>query len=798
MPNAFSNFFGKIKSIFSKIKLPSLKSMHFKDIGKKIIELPVKLWRRRVLFFIVVGIVAFLVALPFIIGGDKTVETTITEGTGTVQNLVVSIPISAFPYEKSFKVRVASKALSAQILSSGDFVSEIYELIPSDGRYNMATLPINVKYYFPSNLVGSNDSNAIAFASISSDGKVHSIIPGSSIGKDDKGYYVEANFFVVPKLIGVVSTPGQVLQTGIRLAYDFTSAKPALLIVPGSDANFSGYFTSAKITGISLWQSVFSDRSIYVYEYPLTKTRSFNYTEALRKFKEANPVPSEIIFESERLAQELIQHKETQFDILTHEIGGLIVYYCLSTHPEIKNVRKVAYVSVPFYGTNVADPRLATNIYDSKPDAAGTLYNLPDSMMLNLQSYLKSYIEAVNDYYDDILSNSEFLNKLKYLPYRTDVNVMAYMGNMPPLSIDLSSSLLERLYPEMVLNTGDGVVSRTASRLPYMTLKIFNGSWNNFYSTDQFIQEIKTFFNYEIPEVPTYKDDTFTESVKSDAEKVFESFMTSGSAEQFHVQEWKIDDNPHITFIQSYRYPGTQIAVYGNVVYTADSNGLYVGGVKVWEESINNLKETVDGISYGTQTKTFYRKLADTTSYTQVPADDYLATKDFAIFAKPRANNYVDFIDENGNLIVSLSGIYGSVIYDGSEIIFLTNRELYRYYYGIKYTAPIGLNQTYDMTYAIVIDDYVLAVTRAYGLLLFDRTGKYAYTGEGWIGNLGMYKSGKYVVAVGDGFITLIDFENRSIDRIVESVSGTVYDAAVWENNLYLMTSNGVLVYKIG
>jgi len=123
---------------------------------------------------------------------------------------------------------------------------------------------------------------------------------------------------------------------------------------------------------------------------------------------------------------------------------------------------------------------------------------------------------------------------------------------------------------------------------------------------------------------------------------------------------------------------------------------------------------------------------------------------------------------------------------------------LYRYYYGIKYTAPIGLNQTYDMTYAIVIDDYVLAVTRAYGLLLFDRTGKYAYTGEGWIGNLGMYKSGKYVVAVGDGFITLIDFENRSIDRIVESVSGTVYDAAVWENNLYLMTSNGVLVYKIG
>ena len=65
-----------------------------------------------------------------------------------------------------------------------------------------------------------------------------------------------------------------------------------------------------------------------------------------------------------------------------------------------------------------------------------------------------------------------------------------------------------------------------------------------------------------------------------------------------------------------------------------------------------------------------------------MPADDYLA-KDFAIFAKPEQTT-TSFIDENGNLIVSLSGIYGSVIYDGSEIIFLTNGSC-RYYYGIKY-----------------------------------------------------------------------------------------------------------------
>ena len=797
MPNFFSNLTGKMKGFFSKIKLPSIKSINFKEIWKKIIEFPARLWKRKVLFLLVIGIVAFLIALPFMLKSGKKIEATITEGMGVVENLVISIPPSAFPYEKSFKVRIAPKNVSTQILGTGNFISTIFELIPSDGRYNMATLPINVKYYFPSNLVGSNDSNAIAFASISNDGKVYNIIPGSSIGKDAKGYYVEASFFVVPRLIGVVSTPGQVLEVGIKPVYEMLSAKPTLLIVPGSDANFSGYFASSKVTGISLWQSVFSDRSVFVYEYPLTKSKSFNYSEDLRIFKEANPIPSEIIFESECLAQELLQRQNTQFDILTHEIGGLIVYYCLANHPEIKNVRKVAYVSVPFYGTNVVDPRLATNIYDSKPESAGMLYNLPDSMVLNLQGYLKSYIEAVNNYYDDILPDSEFLNRLKYLPYRTDVDVMSYMGNTPPLSIDLASSLLERMYPELVLNTGDGIVSRTSARLPYMTLKIFNGSWNDFYSREEFIQEIKTFFGYVVPDVPKYKDDTFSERV-TEKEKMLERFMLTGKAEEFYVEEWKTNDNPHVTFLQSFNYLGSQIAIYGNIIYTADSKGLYVAGTKVWEEPINNLKETIDGISYGTQTKVFYRKLADDVSYDQIPADDYLATKDFVIFAKPRANDYIDFVDGNGNLIISLKGVYGRVIYDGSEIIFLTNRELYRYYYGIKYTAPISLNRSYDMTYAIVVDDYVFAVTRAYGILLFDRNGRYAYTGEGWIGNLGMYKTNRYVVAVGDGFITLIDFENKRIDKIVESVSGIVYDAAVCEEKLYLMTSQGVLVYRIG
>ncbi|QAV32990.1 hypothetical protein SAMN04488510_1032 [Fervidobacterium changbaicum] len=756
------------------------------------------LWHRKVLFFSVVGAIVLLGILIALLFRPKLPEAILSEGTQTVENLIISIPTGAFPYEKSFKVRVVSQDSVQGVLSSGNFVSPIYELIPSDGRYDMATLPIKVRYYFPSRLIGSNDSNALAFAGLSSDGKVYNIISGSFIDKDSRGYFVEASFFVVPRWLGVVSVPGKVLKTGIQEVYRVVSAYPPILIIPGSDANFAGYYESAKVTPLSTWQGVFPERSIYVYRYPLNDTKSYNYTRAFKAFRESNPIPSPILFEAERLAQELKRYPDVQFDVLAHEVGGLILYYCLATHPEIKNIRKVAYVSTPFYGTNVVDPRLATTVYASKPSAAALLYNLPESVVATLQGYLKSYIEAVNIYYSDVLPNSEFLKRLQYFPYRTDIPTIAYMGNTPPLSIDVGGSLLEKLYPELTMNLGDGVVTKNSARLPYMTLKIFNGSWNDFYSSEGFIEEIKRFFAFEIPQIPAYKDDTFAERVRSEKEKVFERFITSGSAEQFYVDEWKIGDNPYVKFLRSYNYPGTQVAVYGGIVYTADEKGLYIAGTRVWEEYIMGLKETIDGVSYGTQTKVYYRKLADTVAFEQTPSDDFIATKDYAIFAKPRSNDKVDFVDNTGNVLATLRGVYGKVIYDGNEILFMTNREVYRYLYGVKYTAPLGLRNSYDLTYAIVADDYILATTRAYGLLIFDKLGNYAYTGEGWIGNLGLYRSGNFVVAVGDSFITLIDVSARRIHRIVEDVAGIVYDATVWEDKLYLMTSEGLLIFKIG
>lgn len=791
-----SGFKNPLGTIFEK--LSSLKSL-FKETEmlKKLASLPGTLWRRKVLFFTVLIAVVVLVLVLATLLREKNPQTELKEGVGVVENLVISIPPNAFPFEKSFTVRVAPRDISESLKALGNFVGNIFELVPSDGRYDMSAVPINVKYYFPSKLIGSNDANSVAFASVSPDGKTFNVIPGSSINKDERGYYVEANFFVVPKWLGVVVTPGKVLQTGLRFVREVISAEPSLLIVPGSDPNFSGAFESGKVTSVSIWQAAFPNRSIYVYRYPLTETRSFNYTQAMNQFRANSPLPSEIIFEAERLAMFLKQRSNVEFDILAHEIGGLITYYCLANHPEIRNVRRVAYLSVPFYGTNVADPRLSLSLYPTKPESGELLYKIPASIFSNIKAYLKSYIESVNTYYDDLTPESQVLIKLRFLPYRMDIETIAYMGNTPPLSIDVTGSMLEKFYPELVLNTGDGVVSKSSARLPYMTLKIFNGSWNTFYSSDEFIEEIKRFFQYEMPAVPDFKDDTFAERVKDEREKILERFFGTREKFTFYTQQWELSDNPRLKFIQSLNYPGRQVSVFGNVIYTADEKGLYIGGTKVFEEPIFNLKQTMDGVSYGTVSKVIHRKLTDVVTYNQIPAEDYLATKDFAIFARPRPNDWIEFIDENGNLITRLRGVYGRVVYDGEEILLLTNREVYRYYYGVKYSAPLGLRQSYDMTYAVVVGDYILATTRAYGLLIFDKAGNYAYVGEGWIGNLGLYKSKNYVLAVGDSFVTVIDIQNRRIDRIVEDVPGIVYDATVFDDVLYILTSEGLLLYKV-
>ncbi len=787
----FSGIFEKVKEMKFFEKITQSKAF---EKAKSIFQ---SLVRRKVLLFSLIVVVALLIATPVLFNTlkQKQNEVEIATGEMTLGNVRFVIPDGAFPYQKKLRIKTVPRNTLDQSLLT-NVVSEVYEVIPSDGLYDMAITPMRVKFYFLSSLIGSDSANNLSIAVISKSSKTVSILPGCNISRDSYGYYVEASLLSVPEMVTLVALPGKREKIGVQEVYRTISAKPSLLIVPGSDPNFAGYFESPSTSPLTTWQNIFPDRSIYVFLYPLTEPRSYNYTRAMQKFVENDPNQSVIAFEAERLKDFLLQNSDRQFDILAHEIGGLITYYTLAKYPQIKNVRKVVYLSTPFYGTNAADPRSVSVVYNKDALAISQVYALSSTTVSRMQSFLKSYIDSINIYYHEIVPNSSFLSDLKFLPYRLDLDTVAFCGKTPPLSIDVTGSYFEKLFPELALNVGDGIVTRSTARLPYMKLYIVNGSAFDYYNSQDFIEEIKKILDYKIPQVPAYTDDKFREAASA-TERALERFIETAKRLTFTTGTWTLGRNPYLTFIQTLPYPGYEIATHGSLIYTSDRSALYVGGTKLFDGNVRDLKESIDGISYRIENKVIYRRFSELSTFDYLDSDDFLATRDYAIFARPRPNNRIQFVDSYGNTIVELRGVYGKIIYTNNEIILLTNMELYRYFYGIRYKVPTGPGILFDLTYATVIDDYIYATTRNLGLLVFDREGNYAYVGEGWIGNKSLHYVNELLIAVGDGFITVIDPKNRRIDGIVQDLDAIVYDTALIGNKVLLLTSKGLLLYQI-
>lgn len=812
---------GTLSSVLGNLR--GLLKFRRPDAIRKII---LSLLKRRVLLVITLtGLVAGLVFLFLARGhlGGGAVETEVVLGRATVGNLEIFLDPGTFATRKTLRIRAVRGREAASLRQIGSFDGEFYELIPSDGNYDMPSNPLRVRYYIP------NYSEGLywTFASIDPDAQTYNLLPGGFIRRDrNRGFYIESYLFVLPRWLGVTTVAGKTVRSGFEKVRELVTDEPALLVVPGSDLNFAGIVELGKISSAPLWERIFPKRSIFVYRYPLAEVRPRNYVEQYESFTTSG-FRNEITYHAEQVANflrsSMVEKPELQFDILAHEIGGLIVYYCLAKHRDITNVRRVAYLSVPFLGTNLANTALVSKIYGTEVEFAEPIYRTSATTFSNLRIYLKSYLETVGAYYSDLAPRSEFTREVEMLKdpqmsSRLGRSVAVYMGSSGPLSIDVSGSALEDLFPELTANRGDGLVTVDSASFPFTSpdvppaevVKTFPGAWNSFYTSKEFVDELVQFFKYEPPELPDFTNDQFAERAGDSIQKSLERFVGLEEGVRFKVSEWKLSDNPKLSFVGRLEIPGTQIAVLGNVVYTADETGLYVGGSKIWEGPIRNLKTSEDGVSYGTMDRVIFRKLTETVEYEVQRADDYLALRRFAVFAVPKANNWYEFTDERGNLLARLWGTYSKVLYDGDEIIFLTNRELYRLQYGIKYRAPLPKVRTkpsgeeeivdprsYDMTYAIGVEDLIVATTRAYGLLVFDKSGNFFYTGEGWVGNLGLYQVGKYVIAVGSNFVTVVDVEKREIDRIVQNIRAMVYDAAISGDKLYLMTNEGVLIYQI-
>ena len=429
-----------------------------------------------------------------------------------VNNLFIYVPNGAYAYPKEFDVKKLSssevKDIESRFAGLKIINGEAYDVKPKDGREEFAFKPLKLKIYIPSEYFYGENLTGIALAYIPHDHPdVYYVFPGSTIGMDSKGYYVEAEAFHA-SIVMAIQVPVRKEYHSLRLVREVASSiKSSIIIIPGEDPNFSGGLSPDT----NFWTSVFPDRTIYIYDYPLSKVRSMRYGKDVEEFFKSSKIKSYTLFEAENLANILKDpmFSKSSFVIIAHGIGGLIARLAVETHPEIKNVKKLVLVSTPSRGTSIANPMFFSSfLYGKSASIISQNLGVSENMVPIIKSQIYSYLEGLNTFYADLVPGAEVQ---KMLHPRNDVSYLVIAGTTPPMRIDLGGTELGKFYPEMVKGEGDGVVSVESAKIPGKPFVKYDISFYG-YSRADVLSAIKSFVDTEkLPKVPPFKNDTYKE-----------------------------------------------------------------------------------------------------------------------------------------------------------------------------------------------------------------------------------------------------------------------------------------------
>ena len=240
---------------------------------KEILEI---LLKRKIVLISLLVVLGLVLILYFLLQEESSLRVGKEGAESGFINLRVEIPSGAFGKQKVLKITRISGDERKKY--SDAFMGDLYRVEFADGVSEFALKPIHLKYYFDPKYFRGENYNNLALAYATDDGG-YRIIPGSMIGKDERGYFVEA-FTYHLSVFGLVMKTSSFQKHGVTLLREVvTSTAPALLIIPGEDPTFKGTVGDSNI-----WEAVFPDRTLMIYEYALYDSRSLSYSEAYREF----------------------------------------------------------------------------------------------------------------------------------------------------------------------------------------------------------------------------------------------------------------------------------------------------------------------------------------------------------------------------------------------------------------------------------------------------------------------------------------------------------------------------------
>lgn len=509
---------------------------------KKMVQQPLRYIKTHRLTSILIACVALmgiaLLSIVFANMGERPEEIGTndrdTQTQRDVQDLSIVIPTNAFPYSKSFRVQAVphgSASFQSLKLIAG-YTGNIFEVTPTDGRNDLALVPLTFRYTIPSEYYFGPEYNNFELVYVDDPSiPVSRTYFGSEVRNVDGKIVLESRVFDPGAVIGLrVNNPVRREWTLRRTIEKPDSLKPDLLVIPGTDSNFLGVLpntiTNANPQGNNIWEITFPDRSIWIYDYPLIETRSQTYMEEALTFFRDTAFTSYALFEADRLARSLMQ-SQRQFDIIAHGVGGIIARLALEHYP-IENVRKVALISTPNAGTNVVNPLLMGQVHGKDPKALSEIFGVSEPAIRFVQRNNISFLEKVNRFYTDLLPDSSVIQMLDG-SLRDDLEYLFVAGDDPGFTLDLEHSQLGRFFPENTMGKGDGVVSVYSAIYPHLHMsdshmddedhqshvfsQVFPYSFKDLYIQRDPLALIWRFLEdgIETVEIPLFQDDRFRE-----------------------------------------------------------------------------------------------------------------------------------------------------------------------------------------------------------------------------------------------------------------------------------------------
>lgn len=498
------------------------------------------------LSIVVIGILILVFSIIF-----KNIFLPPNQITPSSTNIQIMVPDFAFPSKKHIDISVVDKSSAEyqELINYKNFYGEIYKITFSDESNESSILPITLRYKIPKdNYFGDNFVNFSLAYITQEEPPVISEFSGEKIVKIDDEYYIEAQTFQITKVnyIGLVIESPEESSSGLKVIKEAPpTLEPDIILIPGTDINFLGKIMNVPENGYpqSFWSSLFPNRTIWSYNYPLTSTRSKNYNDSFISFVERTGIDSYIEFEGRRLAQELSRFPNKKFDIIAHGIGGLIARYALESTQTIQNVENLVLISTPNKGSNLANPLFFNLLFGKNTDILSQLFNVEDSTILKITLQIGSYLDQINSYYEDLIPDSEFLNKLNSFGIRNDIRYLTIIGTSPAIDEDLSNKYIARLYPEFVRGKGDGIVSVDSANLEGIDKTYY--SQKSFYEIYNDSDVLNIIVNFLEESVPSYSVEPFTDD--NFVEYTYETVEGTPTPDQ--------SENPRPTIISTFKLP---------------------------------------------------------------------------------------------------------------------------------------------------------------------------------------------------------------------------------------------------